>query len=205
MLERRPRNYFRLIESALCFLLRIQRHGNNRDSPGWKRRLERQDRIRQQSTQSRSEGANPIKLQKMNQIAEIALVTAISHRPIERRMSFPANAAAGISGVETRRKVAGFAANLAERAGKWLKLANAIRTNRKPGNFNEWGAANAAIGWKKSKEETGGNALCPASDRGGRSCGLGSPYSKPSTAEDALPAPGRGAAAPGDNASIVSL
>jgi hypothetical protein len=68
--------------------------------------------------------------------------------------------------------------------------------------LNQRGFANAAIGGKKSKEEAGSNALCPARDRIGRRCGPGSPYSKASTAEDGLPHPEYGAAASGDKASI---
>jgi len=72
-----------------------------------------------------------------------------------------------------------------------MRLAQACAADRKAGNFNQWGAADAAIGRKKRKEEAGSNAFCPASDWSSRCCGLGSPYSKPSTAEDGLPRPDR--------------
>jgi hypothetical protein len=49
--------------------------------------------------------------------------------------------------------------------------------------------ADTAIGGKNGKKETGSNTLCPAADRRDRCCGLGSPYSKPGTAEDRLPCP----------------
>ncbi len=202
MIERRARNYFGLIESTLRLLLPMQGHRNDRDRPGRQLRLERGDYIRQHAPQNRRDGSNLVESQKMYQIAESAVITAISHRPIERRMSLSTQTAARRPGIETSRKVRSFSADAAESSGQRPGLVHAVFTNWKLGNFNQWGATNAAIGGKKSKEETGSNALCPASDRSGRSCGLGSPYSKPGTAEDALPHPEYGAAAPDDKASI---
>jgi len=63
--------------------------------------------------------------------------------------------------------------------------------NGKPGNSKQRGTANAAIGGKKRKKETGSNALCPEGDPSGRCCRLGSPYSKAGTAEDSLPHPAK--------------
>ena len=125
----------------------------------------------------------------MNQIAENAVITAIRDRPIKRRMSFPAKAATRRIEIKPSWKVAGFSTDAAESAAKRVGFADAVLTNWKPGNFDQWGATNTAVCGKKSEEEAGSNALCPASDRRDRSCGLGSPYSKPSTAEDGLPHP----------------
>ena len=146
----------------------------------------------------------------MNQIAEMAVIAAISYGSIEWGMGFPTNTATRVykinpGRIEAGRKVAGFSTDAAESAAKRLGLAFAALTNWKPGDFDQWSTTNTAIGGKKSKEEAGSNALCPVSDRRGRSCELGSPYSKPSTAEDGLPHPEGGGAAPGDTASIVSL
>ena len=120
-------------------------------------------------------------------------------------MSLSTETATGRPRIEAGRKVRSFSADAAESSGQRPGLVQAVFTHRKPGNFNQWSATNAAIGGKKSKEEAGSNALCPASDRSGRSCGLGSPYSKPGTAEDALPHPEYGAAAPDDKASIAPV
>ena len=141
----------------------------------------------------------------MNQIAESAVITAISHRPVKWRMSLSTKSATGRGGIETSLEVASFSADAAKNATQRPRLMHTVLTDWQAGNFNQWSTANAAIGGKKSKKETGSNALRPASDRSGRSCGLGSPYSKPSTAEDGLPHPEYGAAAPGDNVSIVPV
>lgn len=139
----------------------------------------------------------------MDQVAESAIVAAISDRPIERRMEFPANPAARLGRIKTGGEIASFSADAAERAAQRARFGHTVFADRNAGNFNQRGAANAAIGGKKRKEEAGSNALCPASGRSGHCCGLGSPYSKPGTAEDGLPRPKCGTAAPGDNASIA--
>lgn len=145
-----------------------------------------------------------MELQEMNKIPESAIVAAIGYRAIEGRMRFSAQPTAGIGLVETSRKVAGFSADPAESAAQRLRFLHTVRTDWKAGNLNKRSTTNAAIGGKKSKEEAGSNTLCPARDRRGHSCGLGSPYSKPGTAEDGLPHPQCGAAATGDKFSIAS-
>jgi hypothetical protein len=119
-------------------------------------------------------------------------------------MSFSTKTAPRIAGIKAGRNIASFSADTAKNATQLPSLERAILTNWNPGNLNQRSTTNAAIGGKKSKEEAGSNALCPANDRRGRSCGLGSPYSKPGTAEDGLPHPECGAAATGDNLSIAS-
>jgi len=119
-------------------------------------------------------------------------------------MSFSTKTAVRIGWIKAGRDIASFSADSAKNAAQLPNLERAIFTNWNPGNLNQRSATNSAIGGKKSKEEAGSNALCPASDRCGRSCGLGSPYSKPGTAEDGLPHPQCGAAATGDKFSIAS-
>jgi hypothetical protein len=43
-------------------------------------------------------------------------------------------------------------------------MLQAALADRDAGNFNQWGAANAAIGGKKRKKEAGSKAFCPAND-----------------------------------------
>jgi len=78
-----------------------------------------------------------------------------------------------------------------------MDAGEAIVTNRKPRNLEQRGTAEAAIGGKKREKDAGSSAFCPAKDRGGRCCGLGRTYSKPSTAEDCLLLPARLRAAAG--------
>jgi hypothetical protein len=145
---------------------------------------------------------NLVELKQVDQIAESAVVAAISNRPLKRRMRLPAKTAKTLSRLKIGGEVAGFSADSAQRTAQLARLVKAAFTDWQPGNLNQRGFTNAAIGGKKSKEEAGSTALCPASDRIGRRCGLGSPYSKASTAEDGLPNPECSAAAPGDNVSI---
>jgi len=139
----------------------------------------------------------------VNEIAKSALVASVGDGAIKGRMQLSTEAASGLCGIKSGGKVAGFSADSTESAGQGTRLAYTGLANRQAGNLNERSTTKAAIGGKKRKEEAGSKALCPASDRRGRSCGLGSPYSKPGTAEDGLPHPECGGAASGDRASIA--
>jgi hypothetical protein len=91
----------------------------------------------------------------------------------------------------SRRGAEIFSADVASAGFQWREGLEAILANWKTGNFKQWGSTDTAIGGKKRKEEASGGSLCPASDEGDRGFGLGSPYSKPGTAEDGLPHPER--------------
>ena len=72
-----------------------------------------------------------------------------------------------------------------------MERTQAVFTNGKAGNPNQRGITDTAIGGKKRKKDAGSNALCPVGEPMARCLALGSPYSKPSIAEDGLPQPGR--------------
>src|SRR5208283_43831 len=127
----------------------------------------------------------------MNQIAQGAVVATVGDRALKRRRSQSTETAAaverlalGLYGVRQ-----GLTADGAIRAGQWPKGREAIVTNGKPGNLDQRGTTDTAIGGEKRKKQAGSSALCPADDRMDRCCGPGNPYSKASTAEDGLPHP----------------
>ena len=190
-LQRGPRQNLRLIESALHPLLPIQRHRNHSDSSRRQRRFEALDALRKHPSQHSDQRPDLMELEQMNEVTQRAVIAAIRNRAVKRRMSFLAQPALCPRRIESRRKVPCLSANRAERSAHRLRFAQTIPANWSSGNFNQRGAANAAIGGKKRKKEAGSNSFCPASDPRDHCCGLGSPYSKPSTAEDGLPAPDR--------------
>ena len=85
-----------------------------------------------------------------------------------------------------------------------MKRTHAVFTSGKARNPNQRRTTETAVGGKKRKKDTGSGALCPAGEPPVRCLALGSPYSKPSTAEDGLPQPGKAAELPPgySNASI---
>jgi hypothetical protein len=87
-----------------------------------------------------------------------------------------------------------FSANAATRPRERSHRFQAAFTNGEPGNPDQRGIADTAIGRKKRKKEARRSMLCPMA----RTCGMTqvSPYSKASTAEDGLPQPGEQLEAP---------
>ena len=85
-----------------------------------------------------------------------------------------------------------------------MECTQAFFTNGKAGNPNQRRTTDTAVGGKKRKKHTGSSALCPAGEPMVRCLALGSPYSKPSTAEDGLPQPGKAAELP-PGYSIASI
>jgi hypothetical protein len=179
--------------------VRMQRHRHYGDRSSGKRRLESGDRVSEQTAQYGGGGANLVEFQKMDEIAERAVVASVGDCSLEWRMLMLADPAAdadsvdaaGILRIGYSRSAEVLSADVASAGFQWREGMQAIFANRKAGNFKQRGSTNTAIGGKKRKEETGYCALCPASDEGDRGFGLGSPYSKPGTAEDGLPHPER--------------
>ena len=102
--------------------------------------------------------------------------------------------AAGLCLIHEGGRQQSFSADAAERPREWTQRFQTSFTNREPGNADQRGIANTAIGGKKRKEEAGGSVFCPTARNG--CMALGSSYSKASTAEDGLPQPGEQLRAP---------
>ncbi len=71
-----------VIESSLMALACVERHGNH-DHAVWRLSRERQDGVRQASSQCASNGLHAIVFQPVNQGAQRALIRAIRHRSPE--------------------------------------------------------------------------------------------------------------------------
>ena len=93
----------------------------------------------------------------MDQVAQSTVITTVGHRPLERRIftltehapRFPAIRLPPINvGWETQ----GFSANGAVRPLQRSKRDQASLTNGKPGNSNQRGTTDTAIGGKKREE-----------------------------------------------------
>ncbi|HVN20119.1 MAG TPA: hypothetical protein VMU05_15135 [Dongiaceae bacterium] len=145
----------------------------------------------QQLSEDRSKGSNLLEFEQVDQIAEYAVIAAEGYSSVERGMNFLTIATAVTRRIETGRDIAGLSADPTQRCAERTKLMKTQTTNWNARNFNQRDAADAAIGGKKGKEEAGSSAFCPASDESTRCRGVGSPYSKPGTAEDGLPRPDR--------------
>jgi hypothetical protein len=126
----------------------------------------------------------------VDEVTQTAVVASVGDRPFERRMGALAESAEGVGAVGEDGREQSFSANGAERSFEGMESAQAVLTHGKAGNANQRGTTETAVGGKKRKKDTGSNALCPAGEPMVRCLALGSPYSKPSTAEDDLPQPG---------------
>ncbi len=87
-----------------------------------------------------------------------------------------------------------FPADAAERPRQRTQRFQTCFTNWEPGNPNQRGVADAAIGGKKSKKQACCSVFCPTARTGCMTSA--SSYSKASTAEDGLPQPGERLRAP---------
>jgi hypothetical protein len=194
------RNHFGLVESAMRLFARMQGHGHYGDRPGGKRRIESGDGVREQTAQYGGGGANLVEFEEMDEIAERAVIASVGYCSLEWRMLMLTDPATDVGSVDAAgslqtghspRGAEVLSADVASAGFQGREGLEAILANWEAGNFKQWGSTDTAIGGKKRKEEASGGSLCPASDEGDRGFGLGSPYSKPGTAEDGLPHPER--------------
>src|SRR6266853_4096132 len=151
----------------------------------------------------------------MDQVAQFTVIAAIGDRPLERRIRALAEKAPRLNfnaihlsairlsairpcTIHVSRYVQSLSANGAVRSLQRPQRDQTGFTNGEPGNFDEWGTTNTAIGGEQSEEQSRRNALGPACEPMIRQpmvrrSALGSPYSKPSTvtatAEDGLQHP----------------
>jgi hypothetical protein len=88
----------------------------------------------------------------MDQVAQPAVITAVGDRALEGRIGAPAKQAPRFPGTDRACNVQGFSANAAIRSLKRSKRNQAVFTNRKPGNFDERGTTDTAIGGKNGEE-----------------------------------------------------
>ena len=204
LLERDARDQVRLVEAALGLLARMQRNRDDLNGALWQRSLEGGDGVPHHAPEHRRGGTNLLILEQVDQVAQAAVVASVSHCPLERRMQALAESAESAGAFGERRREQCFSADAAERSLERTERAQAVFTNGKTGNPNQRRTTDTTVGGKKRKKDTRGDALCPAGEPMVRCVALGSPYSKPSTAEDGLPQPGKAAGLP-PGYSIASI
>src|SRR4029077_11239336 len=103
-------------------------------------------------------------LEQMDQVAQFTVITTVGDRPLERRIGALAEqaprlnfntirlSAIRLSAINVSRNVHGFSANRAVRPLQGPQGDQTGFTDGKPGNSDEWGTTNTAIGGKQSEE-----------------------------------------------------
>src|SRR5713101_882736 len=162
LLKRSSCNHLCLIESALCLLARMQGNGDDRDRPTEDgpyrhRLLQVGNRLRQHAPQNCRRGTNLLELEQMDQVAQFTVIAAVGNRALERRIFTLAEQAPRFRTIRLRPmnvgwEIQGFSANGAVRPLKRSKPTQTSFTNGKPGNSNQRGTTDTAIGGKKREE-----------------------------------------------------
>ena len=109
-------------------------------------------------------GRNLLKLEQMDQVAQFPVIPTIGDRPLKRRIRALAEQASRLnvnairlsairlSEINVSWQVQGFPANGAVRSLQGPQRDQTASTNGEPGNFDEGGTTNTAIGGEQSEE-----------------------------------------------------
>jgi len=152
ILQRSPRNHLRLVEPSLALFATMQRNRNHRQPSDRHYPLQFTYRCRQHAPQNTCRRTHLLKLEHVDQIAQPAVVAAISNRALKWRIRSLAKQATRLRALNPRRDVEHFSANRAERSRQRSQRAQAVGANRKPGNFNQRRIADTAIGREKTEK-----------------------------------------------------
>src|SRR5260370_35739163 len=102
----------------------------------------------------------------MDQVVQSTVITAVGHRPLERRIftlteHAPRFPAIRLPPINVGWEIQGFSANGAVRPLQRSKRKQTALTNGKPGNSNQRGTTDTAIGGKKTAEKRSRNSPRP--------------------------------------------
>ncbi len=148
--QKRARDLFRLVESAGLAFTRPKRHGDNHK---WLRNLGLCQRLAQEPAQQRRSRPYPLVFEDMDQVAQRAVIGAISNRTAERRRGAATEAAQRISlGFKMLAKEF-LPAGRAQDVIQGNDALQAWIANGKIGNTCQRRLANTAVGRKQDREQ----------------------------------------------------